>query len=160
MEGQGVSKNTTKALDLFERASDGGHPSAPGNIGRMYFNGSGVKKDVAKAAKWYEAGAERGDTWAASNLGWIFANGPDRFRDINKATRYYGLAVALDAYGSNPDAAAALRELPDRAKAETIKDLIAEIGGDGLETASSLDSTLVLLERKAWQHRNPRLDLF
>jgi TPR repeat protein len=160
LEGQGVSKNTAKAFELFKRASEGGHPAAPGNIGRMYFNGSGLKKDIAKAVTWYETGAERGDTWAASNLGWIFANGPDRFRDIKKATHYYGLAVALDAYGSNPDAAAALKELPDHAKAEIIKNLVLKMGSDGLETASSLDSTLALLERKAWQHRNPRLDLF
>jgi TPR repeat protein len=160
LDGEGVKKDTATALALFTRASEGGHPEAPGNIGRMYFNGSGIKKDLKQAVHWYEIGAERGDTWAASNLGWIFQNGPDRTRNIAKAALYYGFAVALDAYGRNPDAAAALKRLPEKAKAEAVKHLVAEIGNDGLETASDLDGTLVLLERKAWQRRNPRLDLF
>ena len=160
LEGNGVKRDAGKALAFFAQAAEGGHPQAPGNIGRLYMKGEGVKKDVSRAVEWYAMGAERGDTWAASNLAWVYKNGPQRLRDIDKATHFYGLAVALDAYGSNTDAITALKALPDSAKAKAIKSLIGEIGGDGLETATDLNSTLLLLERKAWQNRNPRLDLF
>jgi hypothetical protein len=40
-----------------------------------------------------------------------------------------------------------------------MKRLVAELEGD-VDTAETLDGTLVLLARKAWQKRNPRFDLF
>lgn len=160
LEGQGVKRDPATALALFKRASEGGHPSAPNNIGRMYFSGQGVKKKLDEAMKWYRTGAERGDTWAASNLGWIFLNGPKQVRDADLAALYYGLAVALDSYGDNSEASSTLKSLPQKAKAQAIKHLVTELGNDAIETGADLDSTLVLLERKAWQKRNPRLDLF
>ena len=76
------------------------------------------------------------------------------------AAFFFGiLAAALDVYGENPEATAALKALPDTAKAQEIKRLMAEVGSDGT-TASSLDGTLLILERKAWEARNPRQDLF
>jgi hypothetical protein len=70
------------------------------------------------------------------------------------------LAVALDSYGDNSEASSTLKSLPQKAKAQAIKHLVTELGNDAIETGADLDSTLVLLERKAWQKRNPRLDLF
>ena len=126
----------------------------------MYpFNGNGIKKNIGEAIKWYELGAERGDTWAAANLAWLYAKGPKDVKDADKSVSYYALAAALDVYGENPEATAALKALPDAAKAQEIKRLIAEVGSDGT-TASSLDGTLLILERKAWEARNPRQDLF
>ena len=160
LDGAGVSQDGAKALGLFTRASDGGHPQAPGNIGRMFFEGVGVRKDLTEAVRWYQTGAERGDTWSASNLGWIFVNGGKGFADAAKAAHFYGLAVALDAYQANPDAVKALAAVPAKAKAKAIKTLIGELGPEAMETAADLNATLVLLERKAWAKRNPRLDLF
>ncbi len=160
LEGKGVSKDTATALALFKKADEGGHPSAPTDIGAMYYKGNGVKKDLAQAISWYEQGAERGDTWAASNLGWIYSKEPKAKRDLTKAAWYAGLAVALDTYNSNKAAKETLNSVPAEAKAMAVKQLVAEVGADNLETSSNLDETLVMLSQKAWQMRNPRLDLF
>lgn len=159
-EGKGVKKDITNALALFKKASDGGHPSAPTDIGAMYFKGDGVKKDLAEAIRWYELGAERGDPWAASNLAWIYSKGPNNVRDVGKAAGYSSLSVALDVYNANPKEKAALKAMSADAKKSAIKTLVATFGVDNLETSADMDSTLVILSRKAWQLRNPRVDLF
>jgi TPR repeat protein len=160
LEGGGVKKDPKLALRYFMGASEGGHPGAPNNIGRMYFNGSGAKKDVREAIHWYETGAERGDTWAAANLAWIYAKGPKNARDVDKSVQYYALAAALDVYGENPEAAAQLKALSDDAKAREIKRLIAEVGTAEGAASTTLDGTLLILARKAWEAHNPRQDLF
>jgi TPR repeat protein len=160
LEGAGIKKDLKKALRYFTGASDGGHPGAPNNIGRMYFNGNGVKKDVGEAIRWYDLGAQRGDTWAASNLAWVYASGPKNLKDSDKSVSYYALAAALDVYGDNPEAASRLKALSDDAKAREIKRLIAEIGSAEGATSTTLDGTLLILERKAWEAHNPRQDLF
>lgn len=160
LEGKGVSKDATTALALFQKASDGGHPSAPTDIGAMYYGGNGVKKDIATAISWYEKGAERGDTWAAGNLAWIYSKEPKVDHDQVKAAGFAGLAVALDTYSSNKKAKETLAALSAKDKATAVKQLVSEIGADNLETAGDVDTTLVMLSRKAWQMRNPRLDLF
>ena len=81
-------------------------------------------------------------------------------RDAEKAVWYSSLAVALDVYGESATEKARLAKLPANAKRLTMKKLVAEIGNDNLETSANLDETLALLSRKAWQMRNPRLDLF
>jgi len=160
LEGAGVKKDPKRALRYFMGASESGHPGAPNNIGRMYLNGSGVKKDIKEAVRWYELGAERGDTWAAANLAWVYVNGPKDLRDSGKSVTYYALAAALDVYGDNPEAAAALKALSDDAKAREIKRLIAETGAADAAASTTLDGTLLILARKAWEAHNPRQDLF
>jgi TPR repeat protein len=160
LNGQGVAKDTTTALALFKKASDGGHPYAPNDIGVMYYSGNGVKKDLATAMTWYELAAERGDYDSASNLSWIYSKGPKDKRNLDKAVWFASLAVALDVYNSKADLKSNLKALPEAAKKATMKTLISAVGADNLETANDLDTTLAMLARKAWQMRNPRLDLF
>jgi uncharacterized caspase-like protein/TPR repeat protein len=160
LEGKGVAKDATIALGLFKRASDGGHPNAPTDIGAMYFNGNGVKKDIDEAISWYELGAERGDFWAASNLAWIYSKGPKARLDLQKAVWFSSLAVALDTSEKNPKEKINLQKLPIGEKKNTVKKLIDAVGNENVVSTSDIDSTLVGLSRKAWQMRNPRLDLF
>jgi hypothetical protein len=119
-----------------------------------------VKKDISEAITWYKLGAERGDSFAASNLAWIFAKGPKKLRDPKQSAQYAAQAVAFDAFAQNKDAAAVLAAQPTALKKEVIKGLVAEIGAANVETAETLDETVVVLSRKAWQLRNPRQDLF
>lgn len=160
LNGLGVDKDPGTALALYTAASDAGHPYAPTDIGAIYFNGAGVKKDIGEAIKWYEIGAERGSRQAASNLGWIFSQGPKPKRDIVKAVQYTALAAALDVYNQDKDIRGQLAKLPEKSKSDAVKELIKTIGPENLVTAENLDETLILLSRKAWQMRNPRLDLF
>jgi TPR repeat protein len=160
LEGLGVEKDAATALALLTKAAKAGHPFAPTDIGAMYFNGNGVEKNIDEAITWYEQGAERGNQQAAANLGWIFAQGPKDRRDVTLAVQYTALAVALDIYGKDKNSIANLAGLPDKAKTSAVKKLIAKVGVENIETTSDLNQTLVLLSRKAWQTRNPRLDLF
>ena len=160
LNGLGVDKDPSTALALYKAASNGGHPYAPTDVGAIYFNGKGVKKDIDEAIKWYEIGAERGSYQAASNLGWIFSQGPKQKRDVVKAVQYTALAAALDAYNQDKDIRSKLAKLPDKSKSDAVKSLIKTIGPENAVTAEGLDETLILLSRKAWQLRNPRLDLF
>ena len=160
LDGKGVARKPIMAMELFKQASEGGHPSAPTNIGAMYFKGNGVKKDLASAISWYEIGAERGDFYAASNLGWIYSKGPAAQRDLEKAAWYSSLAIALDAYGEHKDEGKNLSALPLAEKKKVIDKLNAELGSDAVTPTSDVDDTIVLAARKAWQKRNPRLDLF
>jgi TPR repeat protein/uncharacterized caspase-like protein len=160
LTGEGVEKDEATALALFTAASKGGHPYAATNIGAMYFNGTGVKKNLEEAIKWYEIGAERGSRPAAANLGWIYSEGPKQKRDVVLAVQFTALAAALDTYKEDKSLNAKLANLPESAKSEAVKNLIKTIGPENLVTAEGLDETLILLSRKAWQLRNPRLDLF
>ena len=159
-DGRGVEQDLDTALALFKKASAGGHPDAPTDIGAMYYKGMGVKKSLGEAIKWYALGAERGSRAAASNLGWIYSQGPDSTRDMAKAVWFTALAIGLDTYNANPKEISNLEAFPDAAKSQAVKDLIAFIGAENAETTDDLNGTLVLLARKAWQKRNPRLDLF
>ncbi len=160
LQGIGVEKDPATALALFKKAAEGGHPGAPTDIGAMYFNGIGVDKNLDEAITWYEQGAERGNQRAAANLGWIFSQGPKDHRDVTRAVQYTALAVALDIYGKDKDSVSNLAALPDKAKTSAVKKLIATVGVDNIETTADLNQTIVMLSRKAWQTRNPRLDLF
>jgi TPR repeat protein len=160
LRGIGVEKDSVTALALFTKAANGGHPGAPTDIGAMYFSGNGVAKNMDEAIKWYEMGAERGNQQAAANLGWIYAKGPEDHRDVARAVHYVALALALDTYGKDKKSKAELAALPEKAKTSAMKKLVATVGIENIETTDDLDLTLVLLSRKAWQTRNPRLDLF
>ena len=115
---------------------------------------------MGEAIKWYEIGAERGNMQAATNLGWIYAKGPKAKRNEAKAVWFTALALALDTYNTNEMDKENLKAFPDASKSQAVKDLIAFVGPENVETADDLDQTLILLARKAWQIRNPRLDLF
>jgi len=47
--GQGVKQDYFKAVELFQKACDGGDAAGCYNLGIMYMNGQGVKQDYAKA---------------------------------------------------------------------------------------------------------------
>jgi TPR repeat protein len=158
--GSGVEQDLSTALALFTKASKGGHPAAPTDIGAMYFNGSGVEKNFDEALKWYAIGAERGNVAAAANLGWIHSEGPEGTRNVAKAVEYTALAVALDLFDRDKSLRPRLAALPDDAKKAAVKQLIKSVGPEAAQTAEGLDETLVLLARKAWTTRNPRIDLF
>jgi TPR repeat protein len=71
----GTPKDPQKAFDLYKKASDGGHPTAPSSIGRMYNAGSlPGGKDFNKAVEWYDISLSRGDAWGGANAAWVIAN--------------------------------------------------------------------------------------
>lgn len=52
LQGQGVSVDQGKAMELFRQAAEQGHLIAARNIGYMYQQGLGVRQDLARATVW------------------------------------------------------------------------------------------------------------
>jgi TPR repeat protein len=57
-----------KAVDLYRKAAELGHPKAQLNLGLMYFIGEGVPQNYNESAKWYRKAAEKGELEAIAFL--------------------------------------------------------------------------------------------
>ena len=73
--GQGVTKDLSKAAQWMGKAAELGDSGAQHNLGAMYANGSGVVQDWALARTWYLKAAAQGNALAQSNLAANYANG-------------------------------------------------------------------------------------
>jgi TPR repeat protein len=57
----GLAQDNAQACELFRRASDNGHPTAPFNIARMYRDGDAPEgTDLNRAVEWFAEGLNRG----------------------------------------------------------------------------------------------------
>ena len=130
-----------------------GHPTAPTDIGALYFNGNGMPKDLRQAIKWYELGAERGNQDGTADLSWIYAQGPGDLRNPVKAVWYTSLALASDKFQGDGDLLRRLALLPDDAKRSAMRDFVNLVGPCASRTTDGIDETLLLLSRKTWAHR-------
>ena len=65
----GLEKDVTRAVELYERAAELGVKEAHFNLGVMYGAGTDAEKDMDKAIRHYEAAAMSGDVLARYNLG-------------------------------------------------------------------------------------------
>ncbi|EJK68727.1 hypothetical protein THAOC_10070 [Thalassiosira oceanica] len=65
----GLTKDVTRAIDLYERAAELGLKDAHCSLGNLYNEGTDVEKDPAKAIRHWEAAAVKGDARARHNLG-------------------------------------------------------------------------------------------
>ena len=66
--GEGVSKDSTKAVELFQKSAEQGNVDAQNNLGVMYYAGEGVPRDEAKAKQWFKKAAAQGNADAQANL--------------------------------------------------------------------------------------------
>lgn len=179
----GLPKDPQKAMDLFRQASDGGHPTAPSSIGRMYNSGSAPGgSDFAKAIEWYDLALTRGDAWGGANGAWIIVNKrPAGFTPYDAAVRA-AKAAAL----RNPKPAEQARSLMvklgkrnlDGGAQQLMAELGTEIGVDGAFGAQSqalLDALaadagkvipndpverLIALAQIHWERSKFRVDLY
>ena len=85
--GTGCNEDKAKALELLEKAADGGIAYAQCKLGDMYMNGSGVTRDYTKAAKYYLlAEAQNHLTNAAArNLADCYSKKISALPDLDKA---------------------------------------------------------------------------
>ncbi|WP_251363802.1 caspase family protein [Epibacterium ulvae] len=131
----GLNASPQKAFDLFEAATDGGHPYAPAEIGRLIMAENFPGKGPAEALKWYDIGLSRGDGWSGANGAWIALNPLSGSTPTAEAIARAGKALALP----NADARAAARNHISRQSAREIdagtqfilKSLGADITVDG-----------------------------
>ena len=140
----GEEKDPDLALDWFERAAAGGHPTAPTSLGRLYYKGDlrgGV--DTARAIEWYDKGLARGDGWGGANAAWVIANRrPAGFAPHDAAVRA-AKAASLRNPAARKAALEVLTALPrtavDGGAQALMRDLGVDIAIDGAFGPQSLE---------------------
>lgn len=122
----GVTRDETRAAQLFEQAANAGLSRAQLNLGVLYIRGRGVPRDLVRARGWLEKAAASNDPYALYALGRAMEESegaaradPARAADLYRraaelghplAALRYGLALA-DGEGIKQDAAGAQRWL-------------------------------------------------
>lgn len=61
LRGDGVAKDTKRAVTMLEQAFEAGRLSAGRQLGLLYENGRVIRKNYQKALAWYDRGIEKGD---------------------------------------------------------------------------------------------------
>jgi len=96
VNGEGVSRNVTKALQLYERAARHDNLEALNGLGYVFYVGNGdIEKNVTKALEYFERNARDGDS--LFNAAFIYLN-EDSLKDTEKAVSY--LRKASDKFES------------------------------------------------------------
>jgi len=93
LEGKGVEKNQSLAIEWLEKSAGAGYQMSQMALGEFYLGNNGLKKDFATAIKWYSKAAENGNEKAQSFLGDCYLDAVGVGRDLKKATGYYLLAA-------------------------------------------------------------------
>lgn len=91
----GMSKDYSKALEYFKKASELGNSAAMNYIGVMYQEGIGVEKDINTAIKYLEAAVrqDKPSYHAAYNLACTYYDGIQVQKDIPRATKLFEAVV-------------------------------------------------------------------
>jgi hypothetical protein len=92
-QGNGVSKDTAKAISWWRKAADQGDGEAQHNLGVMCFHGQGVAKDAVEAAKWFSLAGERGIVSAQYNLGGMYVQGVGLERNYREGLKWLSKAA-------------------------------------------------------------------
>lgn len=85
LQGKGVPKDTSKALNYFTQAADQGWVDGQLQLGNMYFSGIGVKRDFKLANKYFNLASQSGHVLAFYNLGQMHAVGLGMIRSCPTA---------------------------------------------------------------------------
>ena len=70
--GEGVPKDTQRAIELYARAAELGNAEAQFNLGNIYLLGEGVKADESWALTYYRQAAAQGHELAARNMSELY----------------------------------------------------------------------------------------
>ena len=92
--GDGVPKDTTKAVAWYGKAADQGYVGAQVSLGEMYAKGDGVPHDAAQAVAWYRKAADQGHPFAQSHLGAMYYKGEGVPKDLVLSYVWRNLAAA------------------------------------------------------------------
>lgn len=88
-KGEGVAKNSLKAIEWYTRAAKQNVTPAQLNLGIMYARGEGVAVNEQQARYWLERAAKRGDNRASYTLALI----DEKQRKLVDAYKWYDLAA-------------------------------------------------------------------
>ena len=79
----------SKAVELYSKAAEQGHPEAQFSLANCYYYGNGVEEDIIEAVRWYRKAAENGDKDAQYSLGYCYFNGEGVRANMDEAVRWY-----------------------------------------------------------------------
>ena len=150
--GWGVDgeKNMEAALAWFKKASEGGHPNAPSNVGRMYWAGEvDGKKDAIKAIRWYDEGLSRGDAWGGTNAAFIIARAKPAGFGLADAALRAGKAAALRNVGAAEQAEKLLARMKPRTLDTATQMILNEMGAQIAADGAFGPGSVAALERMA-----------
>jgi TPR repeat protein len=91
-----LAANPAVAMDLFQRAADGGDIGAQRRIASMHLNGEAVPQDVARAEQMLAELANAGDAQSFVDLGDLYRDGNFVTADLAKAVDFYQKSAALN----------------------------------------------------------------
>ena len=92
-EGNGVTKDYTKAAFWIRKAAEQGNSNAQNDLGYCYKNGNGVPKDYSQAVYWYRKAADQGNDAGQNNLGLCYYGGEGVSKDYSQAVYWYRKAA-------------------------------------------------------------------
>lgn len=78
-----------KAVEYFQKSSDGGYWRSDNSLGLRYQKGQGVEQSDVKAFEYYKKSADAGYVHALHRLGQMYENGQGVEEDNEKAEEYY-----------------------------------------------------------------------
>ncbi len=180
----GVEPDLDAAVEWFEKAAAGGHPGAPGTLGRLWNSGAlGETGKFSHAIDWYDQGLARCDGWSGANAAWIIANrSPDGYLPRDAAVRA-AKAATLNGADSAAEAESLLATLDRKAIDGAAQTLVNTLGGSitvdgsfGPASASEMEKALAItgadvpqgtpterllgLARVSWLRQPCRVDLY
>ena len=91
---RGVSKDTVKAIQWFERAAAQGNAEIQTRVASIYADGRDIPKNAAKAVEWYQKAAVQGSVVAQFQLAGMYGDGKGVSKDSVKAMDWYQKAAA------------------------------------------------------------------
>ena len=104
--GDGVPKDSDKALEFYRQAADKGHPQAQEDLGLIYYTGYKVKQNYVEAVKWYKKAALQGRIKSAYDLGIMHCRGEGTPVDDSEGAKW--ILVAAEAGSAEAQWALAL----------------------------------------------------
>jgi hypothetical protein len=89
INGKGVIKDESKAVDFFRNAAERGYAPAQYQLALSYISGVGVTKDPVEAVKWYRKSAEQGYALSQNSLANRYYWGEGVGEDLVEAVKWY-----------------------------------------------------------------------
>lgn len=152
LKGDGIAKDTDRAIRLYEKAAEAGDADAMSELGLCLADGDGVAKDMDKAVDWFRKSAGQGHALAMFNLGVCYSTGEGVAKDEGEAFDWFirsaqqGAPVALYEMGVVYDTGIAGGMPKDEEVASDLYMLAAQLG--------NLNAKAVIDQRKGdWRRR-------
>jgi TPR repeat protein len=91
--GDGVPKDSTKALKWYSKSAEQGNTDAQYGLGLCYWKGDGITKNQESAVKWWRKAADNGNAIAQYNIAVCYAKGIGMTKDYTEAVKWWRKAA-------------------------------------------------------------------